>query len=353
MVAALSLVALALLGAGVRLMRPHDTTPPVAPDLRTRIVTDADVPARAQARTAADRALVENIQAAPLPSMSPPQGAATIGQPPLNAASTRAATSATARATPAQVRLHTVAVGETLPAISLRYGLLPESVAANNPSVLERGGVTPGETLRLPLGDGVVYVARAGETLASIGARYGVSADALAAERANRPLSGAETLAGAAALVPFPPTIVQRSSVPPPRAVGRAAGSSAPSASGWAWPVSGPLTSVFGPAHPRGIDVGMAGREGTPVFAPRDGVVTFVGGDPCCAYGYYVELDHGEGISSIAAHLRAPSPLRAGQRVRRGEVIGEIGNTGNSTGPHLHFEVLLNDLPVDPLAFLP
>ncbi|HZQ36667.1 MAG TPA: M23 family metallopeptidase, partial [Dehalococcoidia bacterium] len=117
------------------------------------------------------------------------------------------------------------------------------------------------------------------------------------------------------------------------------------------WPVSGPITSFFGPSHPLGIDIGV--NTGTPIRAMASGVVTFSGGDPCCSYGYYVDIDHGNGVMTRYGHMVVPSMLRPGQAVRMGDVIGYSGTTGFSTGPHVHFEVRLHGIPVNPLLVLP
>jgi len=117
------------------------------------------------------------------------------------------------------------------------------------------------------------------------------------------------------------------------------------------WPVTGPITSFFGPSHPLGIDIGV--NTGTPIRAMAAGVVTFAGGDPCCSYGYYVDIDHGNGVTTRYGHMVVPSALRPGQRVRMGDAIGLSGTTGFSTGPHLHFEVRLHGVPVNPLLVLP
>lgn len=117
------------------------------------------------------------------------------------------------------------------------------------------------------------------------------------------------------------------------------------------WPVTGPITSFYGPSHPLGIDIGV--NTGTPIRAMAAGVVTFSGGDPCCSYGYYVDIDHGNGVMTRYGHMVVPSALRPGQVVRMGDVIGISGSTGFSTGPHLHFEVRLHGVPVNPLLVLP
>jgi len=80
--------------------------------------------------------------------------------------------------------------------------------------------------------------------------------------------------------------------------------------------------------------------------------VTFAGGDPCCSYGYYVIVDHGNGFTTLYAHF---SSIRVtqGQKVAQGDVLGLGGRTGFATGNHLHFEVRRNGGIVNPLNYLP
>lgn len=116
------------------------------------------------------------------------------------------------------------------------------------------------------------------------------------------------------------------------------------------WPVQGEITDSFGDVGWRwhsGIDIAAA--YGTPVQAVDSGTVVFAAWKG--NYGYAVEIDHGEGrIVTLYGHLSAFN-VGVGQQVRRGDVIGYVGNTGWSTGPHLHFEVKLDGRAVNPLRF--
>lgn len=121
------------------------------------------------------------------------------------------------------------------------------------------------------------------------------------------------------------------------------------------WPTNGWLTSGFGyrespftgmrEFHP-GVDV--ATRLGTPIIAPAAGVVVEIG--KAEAPGRFVRLNHGFGYQTYYAHLE-DVVVKKGQQVKRGEMIATVGNTGRSTGPHLHYEVLVKDLPVNPLRY--
>jgi murein DD-endopeptidase MepM/ murein hydrolase activator NlpD len=128
------------------------------------------------------------------------------------------------------------------------------------------------------------------------------------------------------------------------------AASSSPSSSGLIWPASGPITSPYGmrwgSLHP-GIDIGAG--TGTPINAAASGRVIVAGYSG--GYGNLTVIDHGNGIATAYAH-QSSLAASAGQQVGQGQVIGYVGSTGFSTGPHLHFEVRVNGSPVDPLGYL-
>jgi murein DD-endopeptidase MepM/ murein hydrolase activator NlpD len=96
-----------------------------------------------------------------------------------------------------------------------------------------------------------------------------------------------------------------------------------------------------------GLDI--ANRIGTPVITPSDGIVSDTGKDS--AYGNFIVISHGFGINSRFLHL-SKILVRPGQRVKRGDKIAEVGTTGKSTGPHLHYEVRVNGIPVNPLRYI-
>lgn len=126
----------------------------------------------------------------------------------------------------------------------------------------------------------------------------------------------------------------------------------APAGSRFIWPVCGrSITTYFGPSH-LGIDIDQFPAGGNPVVAIAPGKVVFAGGNPCCSYGLYVKVEHKDGIVSLYAHLQS-FEVREGQEVTQGQSLGKSGNTGFSTGAHLHFELHMNGSPVDPLGQLP
>jgi len=122
------------------------------------------------------------------------------------------------------------------------------------------------------------------------------------------------------------------------------------------WPVEGPVTGSFGEridpfngegAFHAGIDIGAI--FGQPVIAPADGVVEFA--DFMGGYGRAIILDHGHGMSTRYGHLKSFACF-PGQHVHRGDTVGYVGDSGRSTGPHLHYEVRINDVPVNPHKYL-
>lgn len=122
------------------------------------------------------------------------------------------------------------------------------------------------------------------------------------------------------------------------------------------WPVKGWMTSSFGlrsdpftgkrKMH-EGLDV--AARTGTGVYATADGIVSSVRTEP--GYGKVVTIDHGYGYRTVYGH-NSKYHVKVGQRVRRGDLIAAVGNTGRSTGSHVHYEIRLNGVPVNPRKYI-
>jgi murein DD-endopeptidase MepM/ murein hydrolase activator NlpD len=122
------------------------------------------------------------------------------------------------------------------------------------------------------------------------------------------------------------------------------------------WPVDGHITGAFGEridpfngegAFHRGVDISTS--YGEPIIAPADGVVTFASFES--GYGRMIVIDHGYGFMTRYGHLSSFAVIE-GQSVQRGQVIGYVGLSGRSTGPHLHYEVWVHDAPVNPRRFL-
>ncbi|MDE6034877.1 MAG: M23 family metallopeptidase, partial [Ruminococcus sp.] len=142
----------------------------------------------------------------------------------------------------------------------------------------------------------------------------------------------------------------------------------APSSSGFIWPtpgkyyISSPFAQRWGTQH-KGIDIGDAGIMGSDIVASKSGTVTYVsnscthnyGKSSSCGcgggYGNYVIIQHDGTYSTLYGHMTSAN-VSVGDYVQQGDVIGTVGSTGWSTGPHLHFEVRVNGTQQDPLNFV-
>jgi murein DD-endopeptidase MepM/ murein hydrolase activator NlpD len=190
---------------------------------------------------------------------------------------------------------------------------------------------------------GIHHVVRPGETLAAVGRLYGVTWQTLA--QVNQLADPHRIEVGQAVWIPAqpriggskPPTLAVPSRFVPDRRI--------------QWPADGPVSSGFGMRGGRfhgGIDI--SGERGTPIVAVDHGVVMFSGRGPD-GYGNVVMLEHGGGLVSLYAH-NDRNIVRQGERVRRGQTVATIGDTGRASGPHLHFEVHQHGQLVDPLQWL-
>ena len=254
--------------------------------------------------------------------------------------------------------------GDTASGVAARFGIRSTYIAWNNADITNANALTVGQTLQVPAVEGIIHSVRLGETVSDIALRYDANAQDIIEFSANglqgdpnRLREGSQILVPGGRKVDIAPSIAPprqaqpaATAAPVPAAVVAAVPAPSASASGWAWPVRGLLTSAFGPSHPLGIDVAIP--TGTPIVAAAAGTVSFVGGNPCCSYGYHIIIDNGAGYETLYGHLSAFS-VQKGDRVAVGQRIGSSGSTGASTGPHLHFEVHRNKAIQDPMQYLP
>lgn len=276
--------------------------------------------------------------------------------------------------------VYTVQEGDTLSTIADAFGLTStEDVAnyellvnSNKPDIVSAEDfLQPGQKIRVPLHNGSIHTVLSAETLTDIADGHGVTVEEIMAIPGNG-ISDADSISiGTEILVPnpkqFPDLYVPDEFVPSESedepsgdssedssdgSSGSITGGGATSASGFIWPAGGPISSYYGPSHPLGIDIDLFNNAGAPVSAAMGGVVTFAGGNPCCSYGYYVVVDHGNGYQTLYAHLSSIG-VSSGEVVSQGQYLGAGGSTGYSTGDHLHFEVQLNGSRVNPLNYLP
>jgi murein DD-endopeptidase MepM/ murein hydrolase activator NlpD len=233
---------------------------------------------------------------------------------------------------------YVVRPGDTLLTIARRFGLSPATLVYNNRSA---AALHVGDDLRLPRLDGAIYVVTPADTVDSVAARFGV--DVARVRELNRLYFEPENFApGKTILVPvdggrFPAfSLSERDAL---RVASLRRGNS------WRthWPVEGRVTQLYRPGH-EAIDV--AAPYGSGILAD-EGVVTAVGTVP--VGGLRVCVRHPTEVETCYYHLSATYVVPR-ERVRRGQVVGAIGLTGVTTGPHVHWEVTYRGARIDPLA---
>lgn len=242
------------------------------------------------------------------------------------------------------IRRYVVQSGDTLLAIAARHGVGPETVAYNN-GMRSRASLYVNEVLRIPVTDGAMHVVAAGETPDSVAARFG--ADVLALKDLNRLHYEPENFAaGRTIVVPLRPDrlplSLSKSEYARTAAIYTISGQ--PILGRVSWPVTGYITQYFSGRH-TGIDV--AAPYGTGLAADA-GVVTAVGFVP--VGGLRVCVRHASGIESCYYHL-SRTYVAVGERIARGKIVGAIGLTGVTTGPHVHWEATYGGVKVNPLAY--
>lgn len=249
-----------------------------------------------------------------------------------------------------KVTTYTVEAGDTIEGIATRFGLETETLLMVN-DLYADDLLQIGQELQIPAMDALVYEVAEGDTLWGVADAF--DADFHEIVSANPDINADALQPGDILLVP--------GGTPPSRQrtmVASRGGGRSPAASGTlAWPAYAELTDWFGGrVHPvlgywhmhDGIDIGVG--WGTPVGAAAPGTVTHAGWDG--GYGITVQIDHGDGVVTMYAHLSEVA-VGYGDWVDTGDLIGYSGDTGNSTGPHLHFSVIVWGTPVDPLDWLP
>ncbi len=241
---------------------------------------------------------------------------------------------------------HEVQAGETLQSIAKKYNLEEVSTITWLNNIGEKDPIKPGQKIKILPTDGILHKVKKGDTICTIGRTYGLIE------------KGEDCGAGTQPIVDYPfntftneefglqvgqflvvPGGVQPAPVEQARpAVARRltpnAGAVSPTGQ-FIWPASGRITQGYAFYH-KGIDI--ANKGAGPILAADSGKIVVAGWKDNSGYGNRVIIDHGNGYSTLYGHLSVVS-VQEGQTVRRGDVLGQMGTTGRSTGVHLHFEV--------------
>jgi murein DD-endopeptidase MepM/ murein hydrolase activator NlpD len=255
-----------------------------------------------------------------------------------------------------------VSRGDSIFAISETYKLKPETILWANYDVLQDDphSLKPGQVLKIPPADGIYYQWNENDTLDSVATEFKANVEDILSYPGNDiDLTDPKIVSGSWVMIPggerefvqwLVPTIATGASgtsstsqsVCPPGAVG---------SGGFAWPADS--HSLSGNDYWSGhLGIDIAAGDGAPVYAADSGVVTMAQGGWNYGYGNVIQIDHGNGYSTVYAHL---SNIGVGQcqSVSAGQWIGSAGNTGNSQGSHLHFEVRQGGGFINPWFVLP
>lgn len=254
-----------------------------------------------------------------------------------------------------EVISHYVAEGETLGTIAERYGLSIDTILWEN-NLDEKTALKPGQELRILPVDGVRHKVARGETIYSIGKKYGLEASEVqkVVDYPFNEFLNDETFSlavGQTLVVPDGVKPEEKKTVAPrtSRSLAQTPDAGTVAAQGsFVWPASGSISQGYKFYH-KALDISNRGAGN--ILAADSGSVVVAGWIDNSGYGNRVMIDHGNGFVTLYAHLSGIQ-VKEGQRVNRGDVIGQMGSTGRSTGTHLHFEIRQGGSLLNPNDYL-
>jgi len=245
-----------------------------------------------------------------------------------------------------EIVTYVVHAGDTAESIAESFGLQPTTLLWSNPEMEKSPDLLKvGQVLTiLPL-DGVYHTIESGDTLESLAEKYKVEVKSIVECPFHTLNEAGQLLVDAKLIIPggTKPYTVREVTVYEGAIPADVSGAGV-----FYWPAAGVLTQGYWYAH-RAIDIG--GSVGAAIIASDSGYVSFAGWTDM-GYGYLLVIDHANGYQTYYAHL-SNFFVNEGELVYAGQVIGAMGSTGNSTGPHLHYEIRYNGYPTNPLIYLP
>ena len=237
---------------------------------------------------------------------------------------------------------YVVQSGDVISTIAAKFGITVNTVLWEN-NLSSYSLIRPGQTLKILPVSGLTHKIKKGETLKAVAKKYKVNESEII--EFNKLASATDLAIDQVMIIPggikpqATPVVAARTTAPLPAII---------SSSKLQWPTNAyRLTQYFTWRH-SGIDI--ANKTGQPVYAAEAGKVETTGWNRG-GYGYYIIVDHGGGFKTLYAHL-SQIYIKIGQNVSRGQVIGAVGSTGRSTGPHVHFEVRVRNVRINPLEYL-
>lgn len=252
-----------------------------------------------------------------------------------------------------EVQDYNVQEGETLSAIAEKFGLTVDTILWANGIDSEKTPIRQGQALKILPVDGILHKVKKGETVYSIAKKYESNPQGIVDYSFNT-FTNDETFdlaVGQSLMVPdgimpkakpvAPQTSIARGALTPDAGAVSATG-------GFVWPAQGGISQGYRFYH-KAIDI--ANRGGGPILAADSGRVVVAGWPDNSGYGNRVVIDHNNGYVTLYAHMSRINVV-PGQSVNRGDIIGQMGSTGRSTGVHLHFEIRAGGALQNPLNYL-
>lgn len=240
--------------------------------------------------------------------------------------------------------------GDTLYAIGNKFKVSIDALRYVN-NLYDGSLLKVGEEILIPPSSGLIHKVSPGDTITSIAKKYSVPAQAIA--DFNYLLEPNKLAVGMELIIPDAKIPQVSASLPITSALKRVGGQEDPNPKkDWCiWPTSAKtITQNFSWYH-NGLDIGSSWGAPMPViYACAPGVVTRAGWDPF-GLGLHIRIDHGNGYETVYGHL-SRLDVAYGDKVKKGQVIGIMGSTGRSTGPHIHFMVIYKGSPQDPLKYI-
>ena len=252
----------------------------------------------------------------------------------------------------AEIEDYEVEQGETISSIAKKKGISIDTIKWAND--LTSDAIKPGQTLKILPVTGIAHTVSSGDTLSSVAKKYEAEPQAIMDFPFNDVPDDFSLRIGQVLIVPdgikpeSKPTTPRRAQ---PQYLAKGPSSPVFEALGGArfvWPTGGNISQYYAWYHP-GIDI--ANKVAPGVAAADGGRVILAGWPDYSGYGNRVVIDHGNGYQTLYAHL-SNIYVTVGQTASRGQIIGQMGSTGRSTGTHLHLEIHFKGVPINPLAIL-
>ena len=240
-----------------------------------------------------------------------------------------------------EVQYYIVQSGDTLSVIAENFGVSINTILSENNLSLS-SYIRPGDKLAILPVTGVSYIIQSGDTLSSIAKEFGTTVDKILT---FNDLESPSVIKTRQKLI-IPGGRLGYTALSRTKSI-YSSSSGTPSVNNFLWPTSSKRITKYDHWRHHAIDIG--GKTGNPVYATQAGRVERAGWST--GYGYNIVINHGGGIKTLYAHM-SKFYVKRGDQVQQGESIGAIGSTGWSTGPHVHFEIIINGRKVNPLSYL-